>query len=122
MVACHAALDDPGHLRDSVELVRRERTALATGLTGLGFRVWGSHGNFLLFRPLLRESDKNLAKTTKEIADHLERDHEVRIRNLGGGFGMPGHLRVTVGRPQDNIRFLESLKLVLRDLELPSVT
>jgi histidinol-phosphate aminotransferase len=118
ILACHAALDDSEHVRASVELVRRGRSELAAGLEALGFKVWKSHGNFLLFQTPSDKLDRDRAQVAKEITRRLESGHGVKIRDLGGGFTMPGHLRVTVGLPQENLRFLSAIKHVLDELDL----
>ena len=30
-------------------------------------------------------------------------------------YGMPNHLRITIGRPEENLRFITALKQVMRD-------
>jgi histidinol-phosphate aminotransferase len=38
----------------------------------------------------------------------------VIVRPTGGPYEMPEHLRVTIGLPQENARFLEALQLALK--------
>jgi histidinol-phosphate aminotransferase len=122
ILACHAALDDSAHMRTSVELIRRERGKLKSGLEALGLKVWESHGNFLLFQAPAQKAAGDAVQAAKDITLRLEIHHGIRIRDLSGGFRMPGHLRVTVGLPQDNTRFLKSIGQVLSELEPPSKT
>jgi histidinol-phosphate/aromatic aminotransferase/cobyric acid decarboxylase-like protein len=37
------------------------------------------------------------------------------VRPVGGGYGLTEHLRVTIGTPQENDRFLAALAASLRD-------
>src|SRR3954452_763943 len=39
----------------------------------------------------------------------------VIVRPVGGGYGLPEHLRVTIGTPQENERFLAALTASLKD-------
>jgi histidinol-phosphate aminotransferase len=39
----------------------------------------------------------------------------VIVRPVGGGYGLPEHLRVTIGTPQENDKFLAALAASLRD-------
>jgi histidinol-phosphate aminotransferase len=61
-----------------------------------------SHTNFVVVR---------VGDDDRAVVDRLI-DEGVIVRP-GAGFGLPGHVRVTVGRPQDNERFLRALKKVL---------
>ena len=39
----------------------------------------------------------------------------VIVRPVGGGYGLPEHLRVTIGTAQENDRFLAALSASLRE-------
>jgi histidinol-phosphate aminotransferase len=119
-LACLEALKDSGHVRESVELVRRGRVELARELEALGLEVWPSQGNFLLFRALPRGAQGDAVDAAERITGRLETVHAIKIRNLGKNFNVPGHLRVTVGRREDNHRFIQALESVLADLDLRS--
>jgi histidinol-phosphate aminotransferase len=101
-VAGMAALEDTEHVRKSVESNRREMKFLTGELTLLGVRYTPSVGNFLLI----------------DTGRDCEEDF---IRLLHGGvivrptklYGFPTSLRVTVGRHEDNEKFLEALERVL---------
>ncbi|HEU0257865.1 MAG TPA: histidinol-phosphate transaminase, partial [Burkholderiales bacterium] len=39
----------------------------------------------------------------------------VIVRPVGGGYGLPEHLRVTIGTARENDRFLNALTVSLRE-------
>ena len=67
----------------------------------LPVETWPSDANFILFRPLHHDADKVWSGL-------LERS--VLIRNCASWDGLQGCLRVTIGRPDENDRFLTALK------------
>lgn len=83
------------------EAIRHERGVLAAGLAGLpGVRVFASDANFILFR---------LARAAEVFAGLKQRG--VLIKNLDGSHPMLRDcLRVTVGTPEQNQRFLDALR------------
>ena len=101
-VAAIAALDDQDYLARSVELNEQGLKQLAEGVSKLGLNYIPSFGNFLTI-DLGRDAapiDQALLKLgviTRPVAN----------------YGMPNHLRVSVGLPQENARFLEALEQVL---------
>ena len=97
MVAACAALDD-------AEFIAKSRAVNAAGLKQLedGFRRLGleyipSHGNFITVR--VGAADRIYGELLKA---------GVIVRPIAG-YGMPEHLRVTVGLPEHNTRFLAAL-------------
>lgn len=97
-VAALAALRDDRHLGRVRRLNARERKRLRKGLEGLGLEVLPSEGNFVLV---------DIARDGAEAYDLLLRKGV--IARPMGGYGYPRHLRVTVGMPEENDRFLEEL-------------
>ncbi len=95
-----------GHLADRVADVIAERGELEAGLTGMGLEVWPSVANFILFRP--GPTQPPAAVIYRRL---LERG--VRVRDASGFVGLQGHLRVTVGLPRENERFLAELRAAL---------
>jgi histidinol-phosphate aminotransferase len=84
-----------------VALVTEERGRLAAALADLPVDSWPSDANFILFRPQRRDG--------KDVwADLL--DHGILIRDCSSWEGLPGCLRVTVGTPEENDRFIEAVK------------
>ena len=84
-----------------VAVVAEQRGRLAAALAELPVESWPSDANFLLFRPLGREA--------KDVWQALL-DHGVLVRDCSGWEGLPGCLRVTVGTPAENERFLRALE------------
>ena len=103
-VGALAALDDDAHLRASVENNRRGRTALYEGLDALGVGYTRTQANFLLVH-LPR-------KDGQAVHDRLLR-LGVIVRPMGS-YDLPGTIRVTIGTPEENARFLAALREVLR--------
>jgi histidinol-phosphate aminotransferase len=95
------ALDHTAEMEARVALISEERGRVAAALGDLPVESWPSDANFILFRPLEKEAD--------EVWRALL-DHSVLIRNCTSWDGLPGCLRVTIGRPDENDRFLTALK------------
>ncbi len=101
-VAAIAALDDQDYLARSVELNEQGLKQLAKGVSKLGLNYIPSFGNFLTIdlgrdAVSIDEALLKLGVITRPVAN----------------YGMPNHLRVSVGLPQENARFLEALEQVL---------
>ena len=92
-----AALDDIEHVANAVKIVAAERIRVAARLERAGTRVLPSAGNFLLL---------HAGANARERFDELLR-RGVIVRPLGN-YGLPEHLRVTLGTPEQNDRFLKS--------------
>lgn len=99
--AAIAALADTEYVEESARMNREGMLQIERGLAKLGVPVLRSHGNFLLVRigdaaaayqGLLREG--------------------VIVRPVAG-YGLPEWLRVTIGLPSENERFLAALARVL---------
>jgi histidinol-phosphate aminotransferase len=84
-----------------VALIAEERGRMAAALGAMDVETWPSDANFILFRPLHRDAGEVWSGL-------LERS--VLIRNCAGWDGLPGCLRVTIGRPEENDRFLTALE------------
>jgi histidinol-phosphate aminotransferase len=94
--AC-AALDDEAHVAAAVNLARNERARIAARLEQSGTRVLPSAGNFLLL---------HVGPDARARFDALLR-RGIIVRPLGN-YGLPEHLRVTIGTPAQNDRFLSA--------------
>jgi histidinol-phosphate aminotransferase len=98
LAAAAAALDDLDFVRESYELNRIGMKQLTEGLGALGLEFIPSYGNFVSFQvPNAAEVFQRLLKSG------------VIVRPIAG-YGMPDHLRVSIGLESENARFLESLK------------
>ena len=98
LAAAEAALGDDEFLAQSAELNRRGMEQLTTAFAALGLEWIESAGNFVTFkigdaaainRALLRQG--------------------VIVRPIAG-YGMPHWLRVSIGLPEDNARFIAALR------------
>ncbi len=96
--AAVAALEDDEHVAESRAMNEAEMARLSKELTGLGLSVLPSEANFLYF---------DAQRDGAELFQALLR-RGVIVRHLGGRM-----LRVTVGLPEENTRFLEVLRGVL---------
>jgi len=93
-----AALMEQGRI---VLVAERER--VGAHLAELGLRVLPSDANFLLF----------FVTDAGEVQRRLASEHGVVIRDRSHMPGLMGGLRVTIGAPPDNDRFLAALREVL---------
>jgi histidinol-phosphate aminotransferase len=98
------ALDFLSDMEARVSAVVEERGRLESALTGLGAQVWPSGANFILFRPPGGDGDGVWNGL-------LERS--VLVRNTASWEHLDGCLRVTIGLPHENDRFLSALSEVL---------
>jgi histidinol-phosphate aminotransferase len=81
--------------------ITEERGRVAAALGDLPVESWPSESNFILFRPQTRAAD--------DVWRALL-DHSVLVRNCASWNGLRGCLRVTIGTPEENDRFLDALK------------
>lgn len=96
--AALAALDDEEHVRESRRVNEAELLRLDKALSGMGLRVVPSETNFLYF---------DAGRDGAEVFQALLRQGVI-VRHLGGSM-----VRVTVGLPDENTRFLQALQRVL---------
>ena len=84
--------------------ITEERGRVAAALNDLPVDSWPSDANFILFRPRDRDADDVWRSLLS---------HSVLIRNCASWEGLRGCLRVTIGTPEENDRFLQGLKVSL---------
>lgn len=101
-VGARAALTDTAFLERTRELVRTGRAFLAKGLTRLGLDFVPSQANFMLIY---------LEREGKQVYEAMLQEGVI-IRAMDA-YGYPEHIRVNVGLPEENQRFLAALKKVL---------
>ena len=102
-VAAQAALADDAHLRASVEATVRDRGKLTKALGAAGLRVAPSQANFVLV---------DVQQPGRVVYEALL--HEgVIVRAMPAP--LESWIRVTIGKPEENERFLHSLGRVLRE-------
>ena len=100
-VAAVAALADERHRADSVAANARERAVLAAGLARLGVEFVPSAANFVLLRAP-RDALARLAA------------RGVAVKPMAR-YGLPHHIRVSVGLPAENAHFLAALGELIRE-------
>ncbi len=98
-VAACAALDDAAHVMRSRQLNAQGLVQLGTGLTAIGWRVSPSAGNFVL---------ADTGGPAQPWYEKLLRAGVI-VRPVGN-YGLPDHLRITVGLPEQNERLLSALR------------
>jgi len=99
--AALAALADEDYVAESAAINRSGLSHLAQALDAMQVGYVPSHGNFLLIHV-------GSAATVYEALLH----QGVIVRPVAN-YGLPEHLRVTVGLPEENARFLSALKTAL---------
>jgi histidinol-phosphate aminotransferase len=102
LAAAAAALDDTAHLTRSIDANTVGLQALMDGCRRLGLDYIVSVGNFLCI---------DLGRAAAAAYEALLRQGVI-VRPVAN-YGMPNHLRVTVGLPEENERFLKALEAVI---------
>jgi histidinol-phosphate aminotransferase len=100
--AALAALEDEDFIQSSVAVNRAGMRQLSAGIEALGLRFIPSVGNFLTV---------DFAREAASI-DRALLQRGCITRPLAN-YGMPNHLRITIGREAENARLLQALQEVL---------
>jgi histidinol-phosphate aminotransferase len=103
-LAAEAALDDLEHLARSLEVNRQGMKQLTEAFTAMKLPFIPSAGNFV---------SVDVGRPAVSIYEALLREGVI-VRPVAN-YGMPRHLRVTVGLPEENERFISALKKVTSD-------
>lgn len=99
LLAAQTALDDLQHVERCVALNAQERSRVAAALRERGLRVLPSQANFLAV---------DFARPTAPIHQKLL-EQGVIVRPMGS-YHLPNFLRVSLGTPSQNDRFLHALQ------------
>ena len=99
-----AALDYVDEMQARVDAIVAERNRLTAHLSELPVAVWPSGANFVLIRPLHCDG----SVVWQQLVDR-----SVLVRNCASWPRLDGCLRVTVGTPQEDDKFLEALEEIL---------
>lgn len=99
--AC-AALDDEDFLRESVRLNNEGMKQITAALVHLGVPFIPSYGNFVTFHC-----------GDAQMLNRFMLERGVIVRPLGG-YNMPNSLRVSIGLPEENARFIEVLEEAMK--------
>jgi histidinol-phosphate aminotransferase len=105
-VAARAALQDAAFLARTREVILAGKTLVCRELTRLGLTFVPSQANFLLIR---------VPRPGRDIYQALLREGVI-IRAMDA-YGFPDYIRVNLGLPEENRRFLEALAKVLRSAD-----
>jgi histidinol-phosphate aminotransferase len=95
------ALRFAAEMAQRVATIAAERDRLALALHDMAVDTWPSDANFILFRP------REFAART--LWERLL-DQSVLVRDCSTWAGVEGCLRVTVGTPEENDRFVAAMK------------
>ena len=101
-LAARVALEDTDFLEQTYALNRAGRVQLQDGFAALGLEFVPSHTNFVLVR----------VGDAQRVNNELLR-RGIIVRPVAGD-GLPEHLRVSIGLPEENARLLDALKDVLQ--------
>lgn len=102
LAAACAALDDHLFIAESFRLNQEGMTSIVHGLKRLGLEHIPAQGNFVSF------AVPDAATVNRKLLAQ-----GVIVRPIAG-YGLPNHLRVTIGLPEENARFLEALAQALQ--------
>ncbi|MFN4065102.1 MAG: histidinol-phosphate transaminase [Parazoarcus communis] len=101
LAAAEAALADDEFLAQSAEINRRGMVQITAAFADLGLTWIPSAGNFVTFR----------VGDAAGVNQALLRQGVI-VRPIAG-YGMPEWLRVSIGLPEENARFIEALRQIL---------
>ncbi|MCH2188112.1 histidinol-phosphate transaminase [Myxococcota bacterium] len=93
--AC-AALDDQDHVRRTLEMNAQGIDYLTRELTDMGYEVFPTDTNFILVRMGEGFDDRLLQKG-------------IIVRPMAG-FGLEGHVRISIGLPEENEKLVKALQ------------
>lgn len=100
--AAYAALEDTGFIAMCREQNKAGRQVLCDGLSALGIETVSGAANFVLSR----------VGDARACFEMLQKQGVI-VRPLGV-YGMPEYVRITIGRPEENQRLLDSMSDFLR--------
>jgi histidinol-phosphate aminotransferase len=104
-VAATAALKDSGFLNNTLQLVHTERELIYSALDKLDLPYVRSEANFFMIDVGSR------GKSADDIFKKLL-PRGIIVRSMTS-YGYPQHIRVNIGKPEENIRFIEALRKVI---------
>jgi len=100
-VAAAAALDDTEFLEKTRRCVREGLACLTDALDGLGLHYYPTQANFFLI---------DVGKSADAVYEELLRQGVI-VRSMSA-YGYPSYIRVTIGLPEENDRFIRALKKI----------
>ena len=106
LAAAVAALADQEFVHDSAERNRQGLAQLIKGFDDLNLPYIPAHGNFVTIQV------GNLPEVQQQLLKQ-----GVIVRPVGE-YGLPEHLRISVGTKQENERFLDTLQTIIKEGDL----
>jgi histidinol-phosphate aminotransferase len=100
--AAIAALDDKEYLRRSVETVKEGRAFLIEELAKAGVKPYPTQANFVFIE---------LDASSEDVVKALQK-RGIIVRDCSFA-GLENHIRVTIGTPDENAKFLQNFKEVI---------
>jgi len=110
--AAEAALTDREHLQQSVRLNQNGMTQLTNAFDAMDLQYIPSVGNFICV------DIKQSGQSGMEIYNKLL--HKGVIVRPIDNYGMPNHLRITIGLEKENKKFIKALESVLAERKIDS--
>lgn len=98
-----AAMDDTVFFNETLRVTAEGRDYLSGELAALGCTVYPSKANFIMFEAPIDGA---------ELHEQLLR-RGIILRPLNKGYGLPRHMRVTVGNAHENKVFINAFKEIL---------
>lgn len=95
------ALADIDYVRRTVDNNKREMKKYISAYAELGVKAIPSYGNFVML-------DLGTEESVEELFEHLMKDG-VLVRRLAS-FGIPHGIRISIGKPEENDRCINSLR------------
>lgn len=104
-IAAMAALGDAAFIRRSVEVNKKGRKMLYDTFTKMGLSFIPSQTNFVLI---------DTGRSGAAVNESLLRQGVI-VRPMGG-YGLPSHIRITIGTTAENRRLIGALKRTLKEV------
>ncbi len=101
-----AALEDDEHYQKTLTLTKEGIAFLSTEVEKLGCKAFASQTNFFLI---------DIKTDGKELYEQMLRKGVI-VRPMNA-YGFPSYIRITIGLPEENERFLKALKECLNELK-----
>lgn len=96
-----ASLDEKEYLKQTIELITAERKFLESELKRLGFNVYNSSVNFVLFRSEIKLCEKLL-------------ENGILIRNCGNYYGLSDkYYRIAVRTHAENAELIKTMEMIV---------
>ena len=108
LAAACVSLEDGNHVAKAVALNAQEMGRVATVFEQMSLDYIPSVGNFVCV-----DVSGSMGRDGMAVYDALL--HKGIIVRPVANYGMPNHLRVTLGLPEENEKFLDALRIVLKD-------